>query len=255
MSIWPLLLTAGNLIFGFLAVGLVTLPQTMGWGVPQLEAAVWSIVLAGTLDAIDGPVARRVGSRRVTWGREFDALADLVSFGVAPAVLIGVAFPVALNWVAIAIGTIYIMAGAWRLARFLQEAPGVGPGRFQGMPITAGGLTLAAFWLFEHSVRGGLVDVGAAVGLVLICSILMVSRIVFDKFPEFGLRNRRNRVKWVIVSFCVAAIAVKATLTGLPIALLYVAHGPIRALFRLRATTASETRRNATPRGTGGSQP
>jgi CDP-diacylglycerol--serine O-phosphatidyltransferase len=240
------LLTAGNLVFGFLAIGLVTLPQAMGWGVPQLEAAVWSIVLAGALDAIDGPVARRVGSRKITWGREFDALADLVSFGVAPAVLIGVAFPAALKGVAIAIGAVYVMAGAWRLARFLQEAPGAAPGRFRGMPITAGGLTLAAFWLFEHAVRGGLQDSAVAIGLVLICSALMISRIVFDKFPEFGLRDRRNQIKWVIVTFCVAAIAVKATLTGLPIALLYVAHGPIRALARLKATVTDETRQSVT---------
>lgn len=235
MNIWPLLLTVGNLAFGFLAIALVTVPQALGWGVPQLEAAVWSIVVAGALDAIDGPLARRVGARRVTWGREFDALADLVSFGVAPAVLIVVAFPVALKGVAIAIGTVYVMAGAWRLARFLQEAPGAAQGRFRGMPITAGGLTLAAFWLFEHAVRGGLEDSGAAIVLVLICSALMVSRIVFDKFPEFGLRDRRNQVKWVIVTFCVAAIAVKATLTGLPIALLYAAHGPLGALLRLKA--------------------
>ena len=227
---WALLLTAGNLFFGFLAIGLVVLPQTVGWGNPQLETAVWCIVLAGLFDAIDGPVARHTHSVKAVWGREFDALADLVSFGVAPAVLLGAALPAAFRGAAIAAGAVYVTAGAWRLARFLREAPTV-RGRFTGMPITAAGLMLAAYWLFEHATREN-VDPLSALLLFAFSALLMASRISFDKFPEFGLPDRRNRVKWVIAVAGVVAIGSKPTLTGLPVALLYAAHGPVRALYR-----------------------
>jgi len=224
-----LLLTGGNLLLGFLSIGLIMLPHAVGWEVPRLDVAVWCIALAGVLDAIDGPVARRMKSTAVSWGREFDALADLVSFGVAPVVLLGVALPAALRTTSTVIGALYVIAGAWRLARFLKQSPSAERGQFTGMPITAAGLLLAAWWLYADATRGA-VHPGLTLGMVAAMSVLMVSRIVYDKFPEFGVHDRRNAVKWVIALSGAVAIAVKPALTGLPIALLYAAHGPVRAL-------------------------
>jgi CDP-diacylglycerol--serine O-phosphatidyltransferase len=225
-----LLLTAGNLVCGFTAIALVTVPSMAGWGDPRAATAVWCIVLAGVFDAIDGPVARLQGARRVAWGREFDALADLVSFGVAPAVLVGVTFPAAGRSGIMVLGGIYTLAAAWRLARFLNQP--TRRGRFTGMPVTAAGLTLSAWWLFQDTVVG--VSSGPVTGLVLVgaCSVLMVSRITYDRFPEFGVRERRNDVKWAIAVLAVAAIAAAPRLTGLPVALLYLAHGPILGAVR-----------------------
>ncbi len=222
-----LILTAGNLLMGFVAIGLVMVPRAVGWESPRLDIAVWCIALAGVLDAIDGPVARRLQGRQVSWGREFDALADLVSFGVAPAVLLGVALPAAMSTVTMIAGALYVMAGAWRLARFLTQPPMALPGRFEGMPITAAGLLLAAHWLFGEATRGG-IDPTVTLVLVGVATVLMVSRIEYDKFPEFGVHDRRNKIKWMIALGCAAAIAVKPALTGLPMALLYAAHGPLR---------------------------
>jgi len=224
------LLTSCNLLLGFAAIMIMTLPQVVGWGGPRLEAAVWMIAIAGFLDAIDGPVARRGGRQPAPWGREFDSLADLVSFGVAPAVLIVAANPAELQLYFILIGALFIMAGTWRLARFIWSGSKVAGGRFEGLPITGAGLAIAAFWLFENAVWGKTLHSAAAFILVFVCSFLMISRIKYEKFPEFGLRERRNTVKWWIAASVILFIIIKPTLTGFPVALLYLGHGPLRAL-------------------------
>jgi len=226
-----LLLTLGNLGAGFTAIALLTVPQLAGWGSPGGSAAVWLIVLAALFDAIDGPVARRRGTRAIGWGRELDALADLVSFGIAPAVLWGVSFPLGSRVAVAAGGGLFVLAAAWRLARFLTQEPA--RGSFTGMPITAAGLALTAFWLFESATRGDVVHTLPGLALMMTCSLLMVSRIVYDKFPEFGLNDRRNNMKWGIAAGAVLAIAANPPVAGLGVALLYAAHGPIRAGYRL----------------------
>jgi len=226
----PTLLTSCNLLLGFAAIMMMILPQAVGRGGPRLETAVWMIVLAGVLDAIDGPVARWSGRQPAPWGREFDSLADLVSFGVAPAVLIVIANPDALHLYSILFGALFIMAGTWRLARFIWSGSKVPGGRFEGLPITGAGLAIAAFWLFENALQGRMMNSTAAFILVCVCSFLMISRIEYEKFPEFGLKDRRNTVKWWIAVTVILFIIIKPTLTGLPVALLYLGHGPLRAL-------------------------
>ena len=245
-----LLLTIGNLGAGFAAIALLTVPQLAGWGSPGGSVAVWLIVLAALFDAIDGPVARRRGARVIGWGKELDALADLVSFGIAPAVLWGVSFPLASRGAVAAVGGLYVLAAAWRLARFLTQEPA--RGRFTGMPITAAGLALSAFWLFENVTRGGVEHAVPGLALMIICSLLMVSRIVYDKFPEFGLHDRRNNIKWGIAAGAVLAIAINPPMAGLGVALLYAVHGPIRAGYRmLRAGDQQHQDRAATDRPEG----
>lgn len=227
----PTLLTAGNLLLGFAAIMMMTLPQAVGWGGPQLVTAVWLIVLAGVLDAVDGPIARWGGRDPTPWGREFDSLADLISFGLAPVVLVGIAVPAALQLPSVIFGALYMMAGTWRLARFIWSGSKAPSGRFEGLPITGAGLTIAAFWLFEEAIWGGLEHPSAAYVIICVCSLLMVSRIEYEKFPELGRHDRRNRVKWWIATAAIVTIVIKPALVGFTIALLYLGHGPVLALF------------------------
>ena len=227
---WPTLLTAGNLLCGFAAIVMLTLPRVVGWGEPQLATAVWLIVLAGVLDGVDGPIARWGGREPTPWGREFDSLADLVSFGIAPVVLIGIAVPSMFQLPSAIFGALYVMAGAWRLARFIWAGSKVTHGRFEGLPITGAGLAVAAFWLFEKALWGSVAHPLAAFVLTGTCSLLMVSHIEFEKFPELGRHDRRNRVKWGIALGAIAIIAIDPARTGLPIAILYLGYGPVRAL-------------------------
>lgn len=233
------LLTAGNLVCGFAAILLVTLPGALGWGSPQLETAVWCLVAAGILDAADGPVARRFGALPAPWGRQFDALADLVSFGLAPVLLLGAAMPPSWSHLTAAGGAVYILCGAWRLARFLWTAEGMAPGRFEGLPITGAGLALAAFWLFEAGRWGALRHPGAALVLLVAGSILMLSRLPYRKFPAFGGVGTPERV---VAAAAVTAIALRPAIMGIVVAGGYMLYSPLRSAWgMLRGAEVIET--------------
>ena len=235
-----LLLTGGNLICGTLALALLTMPPVLGLGVPQADTAVWLLVWAGVLDAVDGPIARRLRDNRITWGAEFDALADLVSFAVAPAVLVATTSPLPLAVFTVGAGAGFVLAGAWRLARFLRTGQRAGPGRFEGMPTTGAGLLICAWWLFSHETgQGAFFPAGAAL-LMAAGALLMVSRIRYEKFPELGRTTPRERVKWAVSALAVTAIALHPALLGLPVALLYTASGPFNALREAARMTARE---------------
>ncbi len=229
----PMILTAANLLLGFAAIILLTLLDTLGWGPPLVGTAVWCLIVAGVLDAIDGPIARWRGRTPASWGGEFDALADLVSFGIAPPVLLVVVSAPAIRWVTVLFGAIYVVAGAWRLARYLQEGARPLNGRFEGMPITAAGLALVALWLFQKNIWQGLEHPVAVWILLALCAALMLSRLPFEKFPELGRHDRRTKIKWRLTAGIVLVIIIDPALMGLPVALLYAAHGPVGALFGL----------------------
>src|SRR5882672_785804 len=163
----PNLLTAGNLFCGFLALTKIVEadPATAGFN-SNIRHAIFFILLALIFDMFDGRVAR-MGGRESPFGREFDSLADLISFGVAPAFLVHrivlkdvfVSFPEA-GWF---IASIYLICGAWRLARFncLAAQAGSGGGKdFLGFPIpSAAGLvaslTLFMIWFNEKDFAKG----------------------------------------------------------------------------------------------------
>src|ERR1700759_4138963 len=119
----PNLMTAGNLIFGFLAVLKIIegafQRETGGEDWAHLYLArIYCILAACVCDLLDGRLAR-LGGKESPFGREFDSLADIVSFGVAPALLVFkivlVGIPTRIGWI---IAVIYVVAGAMRLARF-----------------------------------------------------------------------------------------------------------------------------------------
>src|SRR5712675_2085619 len=141
----PNLLTAGNLFCGFVA--LTKIVEADPEDFQQIKIALGFILLACIFDLFDGRVARMVGVES-PFGREFDSLADLVSFGVAPAFLVHrvVLRDVFMDhpqwgWF---ISSIYLLCGAFRLARFnclAAMAPAGGSKEFLGFPIpSAAGL-------------------------------------------------------------------------------------------------------------------
>ena len=141
----PNLMTAGNLIFGFLAVLKIfdaTLAREKGgtdWAHTYL-VSIYCILAACVFDLLDGRLAR-LGGKESPFGREFDSLADIVSFGVAPALLV---FKIVLHEIPHQIGWLiagfYLLCGALRLARFNIAATydlGTGTRNFTGFPIPA----------------------------------------------------------------------------------------------------------------------
>lgn len=158
----------------------------------ELELAAWIIVWCGLLDVMDG-VAARLLNATSSFGAEFDSMADLVSFGVAPAVLVlnagmqigGIEYESEQFWVLLLAIAVFALAGAMRLARFNLTTEEVTDGWFAGVPITAtgGGLVSSVVLVLIHHE-----DVASALPLHLyfpvlmfVLAILMVSRIRFPK--------------------------------------------------------------------------
>src|SRR5438105_2612239 len=153
----PNLLTAGNLFCGFVALTKIVEADLSNGDFQPIKGALGFILLACIFDLFDGRVAR-MGGVESPFGREFDSLADLVSFGVAPAFLVNrvVLKDVfqehpQIGWF---ISSIYLLCGAFRLARFnclsAQGASGGGK-EFLGFPIpSAAGLVASLTLLIIH---------------------------------------------------------------------------------------------------------
>jgi CDP-diacylglycerol--serine O-phosphatidyltransferase len=218
----PNLLTAGNLFCGFVALTKIVeanLPEDFS----QIKYALGFILLACIFDLLDGRIAR-MGGIESPFGREFDSLADLVSFGVAPAFLVHrvVLRDVFENtplgdhpewgWF---IASIYLLCGAFRLARFnclaVQESGGGGK-EFLGFPIpSAAGLvaslTLLIIQLNEKDRTLGKWNYLLVV-VLLFLSAMMVSTVKYPSFKSLGLRSTSTFAKAILAALFLGLILV-----------------------------------------------
>ncbi len=217
----PNLLTGANLFCGFVALTKIvyTDPQDIESGdFKRIYTALAFILLAGIFDLFDGRVAR-MGGRESPFGREFDSLADLVSFGVAPAFLmhrvvlkdISETHP-EIGWF---IASIYLICGAFRLARFncLAAMNGTGGGKeFLGFPIpSAAGmvasLTLLMIWFQEKNFSKGYLKF-ILPALMLFLSFMMVSNVKYPTFKTLDLKAKRSFTKTLIGVLSIGAVVV-----------------------------------------------
>lgn len=194
-SVVPSFFTLMNLFSGFLAILMVF--------EGKLTVAAWLIVLAAFFDVLDGFMARLTNGDSV-FGIELDSLSDIVSFGVAPGILIyawlfstpasgpaNIALPL--------VAALPALCGAIRLARFNIDAKVEQTSFFKGLPIPAQAMMLVAFFLtfknnlevfevFKHGANSIVIPV------IIVLSLLMVSTVPFDKVPRFNKEYmRQNR--------------------------------------------------------------
>ncbi len=207
----PNLMTAGNLFCGFLAITRIVEAQVAP-PYSHIRDALFLILLACIFDLLDGRVAR-MGGKESPFGREFDSLADIVSFGVAPAFLVHriVLRDVFINNPQIGwfIASVYLICGALRLARFncLAVMPNQSSGNeFMGFPIPAAAglvasLTLFIMWWNEGSeiefAKSQLRFV--LPGILLFLSFMMVSEVKYPSFKKIDWRTRRPFTKMVTI--------------------------------------------------------
>jgi CDP-diacylglycerol--serine O-phosphatidyltransferase len=163
----------------------------------DLEFAAWLIVWCGLLDTMDG-IAARLLKATSSFGAEFDSMADLVSFGVAPSVLIfnaglqiaGVEVESGQFWVLLAACGVFVLAGAMRLARFNLTSSKPRTGWFAGIPITAAGgglLSSMVIVLLRHDDIAVLLPLHLYLPILMfVLALLMVSRL---RFPKAVLRE------------------------------------------------------------------
>jgi CDP-diacylglycerol--serine O-phosphatidyltransferase len=216
----PNLMTAGNMLCGFMAI-----LHIVGQLNPDAEAehlryymAIGFILAACLFDVFDGWLARFSGQSS-DFGREFDSLADIVSFGIAPALLVHnivlKEFENHLGGLGWFIACVYLVCGAMRLARFnclAATTEGAKSKSFRGCPIPAAAGVIVSITLFLIWMDGENREVGkwkyALPPLMVLLSYLMVSDIEYPSFKSLNLRTRRS-FHWVLVAILVAAATIK----------------------------------------------
>ena len=181
-KILPTLVTMGNIICGFISILCVSSQR--------LEIAAWLIVVAMALDAFDGRLARMMKSTSKT-GAQLDSMADLVTFGIAPAVLMiktCTNFPIIFLW---GIGLFFMICAAFRLARFnVQKDEGVNVPKhfFAGLPSTLSGGTIAQLVILNHFVQ---VRFGPDVVTILLPFITFaLGLFMVSKVPFFNITSK-----------------------------------------------------------------
>ncbi len=205
----PNLLTAGNLFCGFVALTRIVEANIDEGDYSQIKIALGFILLACIFDLFDGRVAR-MGGHESPFGREFDSLADLISFGAAPAFLVHrvVLHDVfsgeyqELGWF---VASIYLICGALRLARFNCLSAMNGPGGdkdFLGFPIPSAAGLVASLTLFIIKLNEKEKNLGHWAYLLpvvlVFLSAMMVSEVRYPSFKSLGLRSTTTFLKVII---------------------------------------------------------
>jgi CDP-diacylglycerol--serine O-phosphatidyltransferase len=260
----PNLMTAGNLFCGFMATIQIiagSLEQQAGtetW-IRHYEASLKFILGAFIFDMLDGRLAR-LGGRESAFGREFDSLADLISFGLAPALLVVkiilADFPPSYRWVGGLVAFIYLVAGAMRLARFnlvSSQAGGAPTKDFIGFPIPAAAglvasITLFLLTLYEHDREPGRWRYGLPV-LLLFLSFMMYSRITYPSFKSIDWHSRRS-IPQLLVTVIAAVLLFKTWRYSLALVFIaYLVYGFVRPFISKRIREGIEEAGEEEPAG------
>ena len=242
----PSLFTVGTLVCGYIAVLSTLRAVTLADGDQvrlAFDTAAKAIGWAVVFDGFDGRMARLLHSTS-DFGREFDSLADVITFGIAPAFL---AFawgirPIEeiagtqlvqhireLGWV---ITFAYVICGAARLARFNIDSvkPATDRKHFIGLPIPGAAAVIAAL---VHCIKYPVNDWVYGIvwlAIVLALAFLMVSRVRYPSFKTFDLRSRRSYLVIIFMGITVYAIWAFSEPVLLTIALLFALSGPVSRL-------------------------
>lgn len=215
----PNLITAAGIFAGFYSI----IATTDG----NFETAAWFILLAAIFDGLDGKVARLTGTSS-KFGVELDSLADVISFGVAPGVLLYVwaLRPFGkLGWLA---AFLYVICGALRLARFNVQVSTVESKRFIGLPIPAAACIVATCVLLFYELGGsGTIKMVSMVVLVFLLAFLMVSNIKYVSLKDPDLFKRQPFMTLVVAILSLVVIVAKPQIMLFLIGITYLFSGPV----------------------------
>jgi len=216
----PSLFTAGNIMCGFFSV----LSTFNG---EYVQAALF-IIFANILDGVDGYVARLTKTTS-QFGVELDSLADVVSFGVAPGILV-------YFWALVPWGTwgwlaasTYVVCGALRLARFNVQARGASKGHFVGLPIPAAAQMITSTILLYYYLGG---DGAPNKQIILLLVIYGLALLMVSGFQYFSLKNNKLRKRFPIWTLVLGIVLIKLAVAEPQVMfftsfLLYTLSGPL----------------------------
>ncbi len=228
----PNLITAGGIFAGFYVI----IASTSG----NYQRAAWFIMLAAIFDGLDGKVARLTGTAS-KFGVELDSLADVISFGVAPGVLLyeWALRPFGkLGWLA---AFLYVICGALRLARFNVQVSTVESRRFIGLPIPAAACIVATCVLLFYELGGtGTIKMVSMVVLVFLLAFLMVSNIKYLSLKDPELFKRQPFMMLVLAIILLIVIVAKPEVMLFLIGMAYMVSGPLMHYFGRRKGAVKE---------------
>jgi CDP-diacylglycerol--serine O-phosphatidyltransferase len=222
----PNLLTTVNMFFGFFAI-IYSINGNFTW-------AAYAIVVGAVFDQLDGRVARYTNSTS-RFGAEYDSLSDLVSFGLAPGLML---FLWALEpfgrvgWLA---SFFYVACGALRLARFNVTVASMEKAYFQGLPIPmAAGIVASSVLAFED-LELDPTRSWALLAMTFLLGFVMVSNFRYRSFKDLDLRHRRPFEYLVIGVFIFAIVAIRPETTLFVLFMTYATLGAVFGIWRLGA--------------------
>jgi CDP-diacylglycerol--serine O-phosphatidyltransferase len=233
----PSLFTFGNILLGFyaLVVGLRG----------EFETAAILVYSAAVIDGLDGRIARLTNTES-PFGKELDSLADIVTFGAAPALLAHVWNLDLLGRIGWIVPVFYLLCVAIRLARFNVQTKSVDSRYFVGLPAPAAASTVVSI-LFFWSTPGDKSHVASGVMLatMIATSVLMISTFRYRSFKELDLRRRWSYRAAALLAVLVLMIVYNPPAVFFSAAIVYSLSGPlewiIRRLFGLRPRLAERS--------------
>lgn len=220
----PNLMTAVSLFLGILSI----LASVKG----EFDKAGIYIFLSLIFDGLDGRIARMTGTCS-KFGVEFDSLADLVAFGVAPAMLVYFALGHEFGKIGVLAAGFFVVFGAVRLARFNVQSECIEPNVFIGLPIPSAAVFITC-WTVVLAQYGILAEYKALVlAMSFAAALLMVSNIRYASFKKMKLSKQALMKMFVFVLVLLAVMFLYFLETLTALITLFVLSGILRAIYNL----------------------
>ena len=216
----PTAFTVGSMFCGYLSIW-KSIHASFEW-------AAALILIAGVLDGLDGRVARMTGTAS-EFGKQYDSLADLVSFGVAPAILLYfwcLSGETDLQRLGFMTSFLFVVCGSMRLARFNLQAHIVDKRYFVGLPIPMAASVPATCALAAPHILLDRTGFFAAEAVTILLSYLMVSTIRYRSFKDLDLRRRRPIWVLPLIALSLALLGYRPQFTLLAISAIFAISGP-----------------------------
>ncbi len=222
--LFPNFFTAASIFSGFYSISLALQSS--------FESASWFIFLALIFDGLDGRVARFTNTA-THFGVEFDSLADIVAFGVAPALLMYLYIGDEYGRIGIVASALFIIFGAVRLARFNVMTSRIEPSVFIGLPIPTAAIMISiAILLMERYSQMDHIHL-LLLPLSVLLSVLMVSNIRYPSFKKLNMRAI-HFTRFLIGVILLALMVFVYPIEGMALlGAMYLLYGPLRATYYL----------------------
>lgn len=226
----PNLFTTGGLFAGFFAI----IAAMNG----RFEAASIAIFIAMFMDGLDGRIARMTNTQS-DFGKEYDSLADMVSFGLAPALIVYLWALAPLGKLGFACAFVYAAGAALRLARFNTQVGIIDKRYFQGLASPAASALLIAFIWWGDDAQWVTADIALiAAVLTVSAGVLMVSNVRYNSFKDQDLKGRVPFFKILAVVAVFVLVAMDPPRVLFIISLIYALSGIVLTLVQLRKRRA-----------------